>query len=75
MSSKGGSRLVGVEVLREKGMDLEYVLKVESEFASGLTGEGEGPYLCRPIVMYSMAFSSSVNCLLCHQRPLPSKMS
>ena len=43
MSLKAGSRLVGVEVLREKGMDLEYVLQVElEEFSSGLMGDVRG---------------------------------
>lgn len=43
MSSKAGSRLVGVEILREKGMDLEYVLQVESDkFTSGLMGDVRG---------------------------------
>lgn len=47
------SRLVGVEILREKGMDLEYVLQVESDkFTSGLMGYSERPYLCRTVVMY-----------------------
>lgn len=43
MSSEAGSRLVGVEILREKGMDLEYVLQVESDkFTSGLMGDVRG---------------------------------